>query len=180
VKPPPWLIAGALIVFSTARLRADTGEMPPDPPVSSPHVRAVTPAVQTLLNDAVARSAVINGLIRRLAQSDTFVYVEMTASPEIPTACTKLVAGGAGARFVRITLNTLLSRWDQLPLLGHELQHAMEIAEAVDVRDDADVRRHFARVGFSIGIDHYETQAARDIEHRVRVEIARPAKSARF
>jgi hypothetical protein len=144
--------------------------------VLSSHVRAATPAVQMLLTDAIAQSAVVNDLIRRLTQSDTIVYVELTGSPEIPIARTKLVAATAGGRFVRIALNMLLSRWDRLPLLAHELQHAVEIAEAADVRDDVGVRRHFGRVGFANGTDHYETQAARDVERRVRVEIARAAR----
>ena len=63
--------------------------------------------------------------------------------------------------------------WDRLPLLGHELQHAVEIAGDAGARDDEGVRRLYQRVGFSGGVDKYETMAARDIERRIRLELAR-------
>jgi hypothetical protein len=140
---------------------------------SSAHVRAATPTAQSLLTDAVARSAIVNELIEHLTRSDTFVYLELTASPEIPVARTKLVAASSGARFLRIAINVQTSPWDRLPLLAHELQHALEIADAPDVRDDAGLRRLYSKLGFSGGIDRFETAAARDVERRVRMELAR-------
>jgi len=128
--------------------------------------------VQSLLTDAIAQSAVINDLIRRLAQTDTFAYVELTASPEVPTARTKLVTAVAGARFVRIALNMLLSRWDRLPLLAHELQHAVEVAEDRDVTSPADLRVLYRRVGIQTGADRYDSIAARRAGYDVLREEA--------
>jgi hypothetical protein len=158
-----WMLAAMLLAGSFA-----------DVPIhSTPHVRAVTPAAHALLTEAVAKSSVLNLLIGRLDATDVFVYIEVTGSSDIPLARTKLVTAVPGARFLRVALNAQVPPWDRLPLLAHELQHALEIAADTDVRDDDGIRRLFQRVGFSGGIDKYETAAARDVERRVRVELAR-------
>ncbi len=143
------------------------------PAQSTTHVRPASPAAHALLTEAVAKSAVVNTLIGQLEATDIFVYVEVTSSPDIPLARTKLVAAAPGARFLRVTLNAQLAPWDRLPLLAHELQHALEIAGDADVRDDDGIRRLYQRVGFSGGTDKYETAAARNVERQVRVELAR-------
>jgi hypothetical protein len=135
-----------------------------------PHVRAASPAAHALLIEAVAKSALLNALIARLEASDIVVYVELTSSPEIPIARTKLVAAAAGARFLRVTINAQSAPWDRLPFLAHELQHATEIADDNGVRDDEGIRRLYEKVGYPGGIDKYETVAARDMERRVRLE----------
>jgi len=157
-----WMLAAMWLAGSVA-----------EAPIHSPHVRAVTPAAHALLTEAVAKSSVLNMLIRELDSTDVFVYVEVTSSPDIPLARTKLVTAVPGARFLRVALNVQVASWDRLPLLAHELQHALEIAADADVRDDDGIRRLFQRVGFSGGGDKYETTAAREVERRVRVELAR-------
>jgi len=158
-----WMLAAMLLAGSVA-----------DVPIqSTPHVRAVPPAARALLAEAVAKSSVLNVLIGQLDSTDIFVYIEVSSSPDIPLARTKLVTAVPGARFLRVALNAQVPPWDRLPLLAHELQHALEIAADADVRDDDGIRRLFQRVGFSGGTDKYETAAARDVERRVRVELAR-------
>ena len=140
---------------------------------TTPHVRPASPAAHALLTEAVAKSALVNTLIERIEASDVFIYVEITNSPDILLARTRLVAAAPGVRFLRITLNAHVPPWDRLPLLGHELQHAVEIAGDDNVRDDEGIRRLYRRVGFAGGIDKYETDAARDVERRIRLELAR-------
>jgi hypothetical protein len=139
----------------------------------TPHVRPASPAAHALLTEAVAKSALLNTLIERIEASDVFIYVEITNSPDVLLARTRLVAAAPGARFLRVTLNAQAAPWERLPLLGHELQHAVEIASDAGVRDDDGIRRLYRRVGFAGGIDKYETEAARDVERRIRLELAR-------
>jgi len=139
----------------------------------TPHVRPASPAAHALLTEAVAKSALLNALIERIESSDVFIYVEISSVPDILLARTRLVAAAPGARFLRVTVNVQVPPWDRLPLLGHELQHAVEIAGDADARDDEGVRRLYQLVGFSGGVDKYETMAARDIERRIRLELAR-------
>jgi hypothetical protein len=156
-------------------LSAPYGDRPALSPVV--RVRAAQNAVR-LLDTAAAESAIVRGLLDRLAATDTIVYVEFTASPQIARARTKLVAATPSARFLRIGLSVSLTPVDAVPLLAHELQHALEIAERTEVRDDAGVRRLYARIGRAQGVDSYETDAAGTIERRVRDEIARRSRAS--
>jgi hypothetical protein len=135
-----------------------------------PHVRAAANAA-ALLSDAAARSATVRELIGRLDATDVIVYIEVTASPEIPTARTKLVTVTAHARFLRIGLKNSLPPFDVTPLIAHELQHAVEIAENPGVRDEEALRRLYRRIGHQHGTDRFETDAAGDVERRVRDEV---------
>jgi hypothetical protein len=151
-----------------------TGPVSGDRPAVAalPRVRAAENAMK-LLGEAAAASPTVRALMERIAATDVIVYVEITASPQVPTARTKLVIATAGARFLRIGLNRMLSPPDITPLIAHELQHALEIAEHADVRDEAGVRRLYALIGQQHGTDTFETDAARQIEHVVRAEIRR-------
>jgi|SRR4051794_34097496 len=147
-----------------------SGDRPAVAPIA--RVRAAESAAR-LLDDAARRSPTIRELIGRLAGTDVIVYVELTPSPQIDTARTKLVTATASARFLRIGLSTSLSAFEMAPLLGHELQHALEIAEHADVRDDAAVRELYGRIGRGRGADRYETDAAGKVERIVRAEMRR-------
>jgi len=136
------------------------------------HVRAAPKAVR-LLEVAAAQSAIVRDLIDRLGSTDVIVYLEVTPVPQTALARTKLVASTANVRFLRIGLKTSLSPLDATPLIAHELQHALEIAERPDVRDDEAVRRLYRRIGHQHGVDQFETDAAGSIERRVRNEIRR-------
>ena len=137
------------------------------------HVRAVAPEVRALIADTMERSPIVRGLVARLACSDIIVYVELTASPQIPTARTKLVAAPAGYRFLRIALNANAAFGHFGPLLAHELQHALEIAGHEEVRDEDGIRRLYREIGHSSGEDAFETEAAREVEALVRRELRR-------
>jgi hypothetical protein len=139
---------------------------------SMARVRAAASASR-LLDEAAEQSETIRGLLARLAATDVIVYIEFTPSPQIPIARTKLVTATPAARFLRIGLSTSLRPFELVPLLGHELQHAVEIAEQRNVRDDEAVRRLYAKIGRSHGADSFETDAAGDVERQVRSETRR-------
>jgi hypothetical protein len=124
-----------------------------------------------IIEDTSARSATARALIARLGGTDAIVYVERTSSPQIPTARTKLVTAVRGARFIRIGISTMVPFADLGPYLAHELQHAVEIAERDDVRDENAVRHLYLKIGRARGGDRYETDAARDVEWAVRLEL---------
>jgi hypothetical protein len=143
----------------------------PKPASFPPHVRAVSPVVQLLLDKAAALPTTA-ALLQRLNESDQVVYVEFTNSPMIPTARTKLVTATSTVRFLRVAINAHVLPGDRLPLLAHELQHAVELANAPDVRDDDGVRQLYRRIGRASGLDEFETAAAMNTERRVRREMA--------
>ncbi len=163
--------AGTLAILLLITL---PGPADPDPACApGRRVRAVDAGVQALLDDAARRSVTIRGLMDRLACTDAIVYVEIMASPSAAMARTKLVTASADARFLRVGIKATVQFPDITPILGHELQHAVEIAERPDVRDEDAMRRLFAKIGRQVGHDSYETDEAHEVERRVRVEMRR-------
>ena len=148
-----------------------SGAAPEEPPADMKRLRTESVAMRSLIEGAIARSGTMRGLVARLNCTDAIVYVEITNLPLVPTARTKLVATVPGARFIRISINAGWGDRDRVALLAHELQHAVEIAEQHDVRDDEGVRRLYARIGRSSGRDSFETEAAREVEWIVRSEL---------
>jgi hypothetical protein len=145
----------------------------PNPaPAAVIKVRPATAGARLLLDDA-ARSSIISGLIAGLEQTNQIVYVQFTGSPDIPLARTKLVTANEHTRFLRIDISLRVPVWERLPLLAHELQHALEIGRDPDVRTDNDLRRLYERIGTPSGPDKFETLAAREVERRVRGEMGR-------
>jgi hypothetical protein len=161
----PWpLVIGLLL--------APSG--PPGVDAAAPsHVRTESAKLRRLIDETAAQSVIVRELIARLGCSDVIVYVEMTASPQIPRARTKLVTALPGVRFLRIGINMAMSGPDFAPLLGHELQHAVEIAERDEVRDEDAVRRLYREIGRAGPRDSFETDAALDVEWQVRLECRR-------
>jgi hypothetical protein len=156
--PPMWTLLLTLLSLSE----------PASDPLS--HLRAMSPVVRALIDEATVSSSIVNCLISQLQRSDTIVYVELTGSREIPRARTILAAASGDVRFLRISINVLIPPMDRVPLLAHELQHATEIAGAVEARDGAGVRRLYRRIGLTGTMDRYETAAAGEVERRVRAE----------
>jgi predicted DNA-binding transcriptional regulator YafY len=57
-------------------------------------------------------------------------------------------------------------------VLGHELQHAMEIAAAPDVRDTVTLRALYLRIGYErTNGGYYETDAALEVGRQVSAEV---------
>jgi hypothetical protein len=150
-----------------------TGSPFADPDPAYPRVRGATALVRALIADTAARSETVRDLLARLAVTDVIVYVEQTGAADIPIARTKLVTASAGVRFLRIGIHAGVPFHDVPPVLAHELQHAVEIAEEPDVTDDEGMRRLYRRIGSTRGRDRFETDAAQDIEWRVRRELDR-------
>jgi hypothetical protein len=66
-------------------------------------------------------------------------------------------------------------------VLAHELQHAVAIARAPEVRDDEKLQDYFNRasLSFSCAGMCYETQEAEDVQHAVNEELAARAANPR-
>ena len=152
-------------------LSLSAGSLFVDPDASYPRVRAAAPLMRSIIADTAVRSVTVRALLARIAFTDVIVYVELTPSPQIPIARTKLVTTAGGVRFLRIGINAMTPFADVGPLLAHELQHAVEIAEAREVTDDDGVRRLYERIGRAGGSDRYETDAALKVQWSVRGEL---------
>lgn len=137
------------------------------------HVRTTDPSLRALIRDARATSPTFRRLLARLERSDVIVYVtrHYDMSPALDGQVT-FTANAGGVRYLNIRL-----AWDRPPrrlvaTLAHELQHAVEIADAEDVVDEASLARAFSRFGEPASmnvrsVQAFETQEAVDAGQRV-------------
>lgn len=122
---------------------------------------------------ALAGSPLVRDLVRQLEASNLVVHIESSRS--LPTGISgtmRFVTSRGGYRYVRITLAADGRREARAAILGHELQHACEVA-ASDAHDTAAVRRLFEAAGHhpTHSADVFETRAALQVERQVKVEL---------
>jgi len=138
--------------------------------------------VLDVIREASVRSATFAGILAALDATDAFVYVQpgVCAFGNLDACLPQTIGVGSGARYLRVLFDPYRSNRAQvIALIGHELQHALEIAQAPTVRSHDDVIRLFQRIGFSPhcpqGLpDCYETDTARTVGDRIRTELQRP------
>ena len=63
---------------------------------------------------------------------------------------------------------------ERVALLGHELYHALEIAQEPGVRDTQTLRALYRRIGHEYGRGQFETEPARTAGRRVQAELSGP------
>jgi hypothetical protein len=142
------------------------------------NVRSTQDRTVRMLAVGAERSPTIARLRATLEQSDVIVYVQTSRelAPSIDGRLT-LLNSGHGRRYLRIDIRQSLTSKEMLAIIGHELQHAVEIAEARDVRDDQSLIQLYRRIGVSRDArSHFETLAARSVASRVRAELDAPVQ----
>jgi hypothetical protein len=162
----------ALLCFCVATVRAST--------VVTPHVRSSNPVLLQLIEEGAERSTAFRRLIDTINMSSTIVYVEFgfCAFGHLDGCLLPYVTESHGTRFVRaiVTPDRTRRSHDQLlALIGHELQHVVEVTEHDEVVDVRSMQTMFARIGTPLKAAGrgYETSAARDVGDAVLSEVSR-------
>ena len=145
------------------------------------HVRTMDVRIRAEINEGMARSAFFRDLVTRLDASDVIVYVE-TECPMSARLFGRLqfMASGGGRRYLNVRVSCAMNDDEQIAALGHELRHAVEIADApsvIDVASLGDLYRHigFASHGVAKGTG-FESHAAIESARRVWAELGRTAE----
>lgn len=136
------------------------------------HVRCLDRRATALVAAAEGHSPTVRRFVAEIEKSDLIVYIRLDSSIDRYSGETRLLTAAPGARYALVQLNPRAPDDDLIPLLAHELRHAVEIAEAGDVRSPADVRRLFQRIGWRAGENRYETTAAIMAGRLARLELA--------
>jgi hypothetical protein len=114
-------------------------------------------------------------LVEQLETRDVIVYIEMHPGlkQQLAGRLTWLTAAG-NARYVRISLNPSLGPETLISTLGHELQHAVEVAMARHIVDETSLEGYYRQHGLQMRshAGGYDTLAARETGELVRREIA--------
>ena len=130
--------------------------------------RPLDATAAAILERALARSPSVRALVRELESSDVIVHIETCWQINGPSGTMRFVARSGGYRYVRITIATGLPHNSRTAILGHELQHAVEVARST-AGDVDGVRRLFESEGYrTTGWDVFETEAAQRVEKIIR------------
>jgi hypothetical protein len=146
------------------------------------HIRTTEPVIAALIKSGLATSPTFQRLAAALDTSNVIVYVEpkMTRGALGGYLDHRIHAAG-GFRYLRIAIDIHGSERRLIPVLAHELQHAVEVAHDAGAVDLESVRQVFDALNISIGCGAtcYETQAAIDVESRVCAELEARAAGMR-
>lgn len=150
---------------------ADAAEEPVA--ANAPRVRALDELAAELIADGVRRSATLSQLVSVLQRTDVIVYVHTTV--DLPIGCDgtlRFMTAAGGLRYVRASVDATKPRNLMISMIAHELQHALELAGAPDVRSRDGFRALFRKGNMDRPLSWWNDSAeARDVGRRVRREL---------
>jgi hypothetical protein len=140
-------------------------------------LRTTDTRMRQVIDDGMVTSGSFRALVEQLEQSDVVVYVqcERQAQTRVAGRLTFVSAAG-GLRYVLVRLARLNSRPQQIAILAHELQHAIEIAGTPAIVDEDSLAQEYFRLGHlsraptATGVS-FDTMAAIEMGERVLGEI---------
>jgi hypothetical protein len=175
------VLAGVALALAIARHAGAASAPAPltesqiDAIMTSPtrHVRGADPQMSGTIREGLRRSATFADLVVALNRSDVIVYIE--SGRQLPATIAGrllLAAGPKSQRYLRIQVSGQPRSNELIALVGHELRHALEVAESPDVRDEPTLIALYERIGHSQSRRHqYDTLAAQDAGRQVRSEL---------
>lgn len=166
-----------LIALAPLAVFASPEPDPASPPTGSrnPRVRPYDGRTAAMLLEGLERSPTLRAIADRLEQLDVIVYVKMHPALRKKLAGTMTwLAATASHRYVCISLNPEMGREALIAALGHELQHALEVAEAPWVVDPASLQAYYEKHGHSTvkHINGWDSLAAQVVGDDVRRDLA--------
>jgi hypothetical protein len=146
-------------------------------------VRSTNARIVAAVQDGLDSSEKFRSLVRQIEQFDGIVMIEEGTCPRRLRACLLVrVTKAASFRVLFVHLDLRKAASDLVPLLGHELMHAVEVLRERGVDTAAEMHHLFDSIGvWSAGAMTFETRAAIQAGDQVRGELkahARPARDA--
>jgi hypothetical protein len=139
----------------------------------SPRVRSTNPHVTALIREGIRRSITFADLITRLGATDLIIYVERSRDlPRPLDGRVILLPITHNQRYARAEIRPGLSVSEEIGVIAHELQHALEIARDRTVRTLEAMAALYRRIGIPArGAHSYDTTAAQEMGRTVRAEL---------
>jgi hypothetical protein len=156
-----------------------TAESLPEQPPHFFQIRSTDRRINAAVAEGLRVSATFRELADRINASDVVVYVTCDGGglpPGIDGRLTFLSTTG-GFRYVIVRVNANLTTPRLVSLIGHELQHAREIADTETIVDAESLARAYAtRIGYQNGISAnkqrtYDSSAAIQAGEHVLREV---------
>ena len=145
-----------------------------DKPPLHRHVRSTDGRIRVLIEKGVARSTTFRHLMDVLDASDVIVYFDPKLSrPLLHGYLNHHMTVAGGIRYIRVMADVTGAETRGIAIIAHELQHAVEVANAPEVLDDRSLALLFERAHLQFGCagECFETQAAIDVEYTVIAEL---------
>jgi hypothetical protein len=144
-------------------------------PARAARVRAADARTAVLLMQGLERSETIRSLVNRIEQHNVIVYLEMqpTLKKRLAGSMTWISAAG-NYRYVKLSINPELGTDVAIATLGHELQHALEVAQAPQIVNEQTLSAYYRLHGDGSRAESngWDTEAARLVGDFVRRELA--------
>jgi hypothetical protein len=134
-----WLFLITLV--TSAPIRAD-------PVPRHPRLRLTDSRLEQVVGHGRRQSPSFQALLDQLDATDLVVYVECARLPARVDGQLTFVTAAAGARYVLVRIAWDLALARKIAILGHELQHALEIARSPDVVSAETMAAAYQRFGF--------------------------------
>lgn len=157
----------ALPLVSPHRAAADT----------LPYVRILDRELKARFEAGVERSPTLRALLAQVADAGS-ILVFVDCNMLLPTAMgarLNFVTSVAGLRYVRVAIDCTLVPRQQIALIAHEVQHALEIGNRPDIVDVDAMESFYEEIGFNSSKDgahkRFETTTAIAIQRLVYREL---------
>lgn len=137
---PLIVVLVCLAVGSPAVLHAKSGP-------HLPRLRALHPDLKEVMRAGCNGSATFRALVDRLEASDVVVYVEYADLPAGLLGQMTFISAVAGFRYVLVQVRRDLEQRKMISIVGHELQHAVEVATEPQIVDHQSFAGAYARFG---------------------------------
>lgn len=151
-------------------------EIPPESAChanGNPAVRARSPLALAAMEFGLRHSTTFEALWEGLQETDMIVYVDSDLKPLGDIwGHTSFISKTPQCRYVRVAITAHLNLSQAAALLGHELQHVLEIAAHPEVIDEASMSAMYERYGRHSRYENsYDSQEAVDVGTRVAAEL---------
>jgi hypothetical protein len=163
------ILTSALVVVSIGLAGSAAGDEPEQR--QHPNIRPLHPYGARLLQEALERSATVRALVAEIDRHDLVVYIQLSAFLNVPTGRSAFLTSTPLHRYLVVTLNSRNTFPDLIVNLGHELRHAVEVADTPEVRDNDSFRSFYERIGSEHREHMFETDAAAAINAKVRSDL---------
>ncbi len=149
---------------------AATGGLDANAPI--PRLRPESAEAARLIDQGLQRSPTFRRLVSRLQDSNVIVYVRLRPDmSESLGGSLRFLTSSASDRFLLVSLNRRNSPAMLVAFLGHELQHAAEVADSPDVVNQDELRQLYRRIGVRVRQDAFDSRAAQLAGQAVRLEL---------
>ena len=137
-----------ITLVTSAPIRADP----------APRLRLIDPGLHAVVDAGRRQSPSFRALATALETTDVVVYVQYARLPSHLAGGLTFLTAAAGVRYVLVRIGWDLPLPWKIAILGHELQHALEVARSPQIVSAPSMAEAYERLGFARGRSPERTQ----------------------